>query len=648
LRVLFGDAFKNPPRILELPVGAVSVDRPLEPTRQQLSASLGARGGVRATLRAAAGTVPTHDRKDKVALLATVANHLRRVGPSASRRAPRTSALLCRWPASSNCGSSPRRSVEPGWLPRPTRRLRDTVSGVILNAEVRPGTVGDIRIPDRDNPKPRMPWENARDLRAAGLKVAIRPAADDDLEDMLFVAGLFTAGGLSSEEVLRMLTVSPAEMLGVADRVGSLTAGKDADFVVLSGDPFATHTRVQTVYVNGQAAFTARAERKTTVIRASRVYTGTGDIIANGAVLVEGGTICALGRDVSTPPDAVLRRFDRASWCRLPRPGHRAGCGRAAQHAGCPDDEDRRSARQRRSRSGHCPAGGRHHGAAGVEQLGARPCACIQTRGQARVVQEPVAIRFAVTGNLTSQGPSLRGTLQPARLCRVLDEVRRRPGRVREEEAGVRRGEGQGPAGRQARREEGRTETAAAPEKRASSMRWSRIGRSSRARFPPSWTPIAPTRLLAVQIFRDEFNLRTVLLGAEDAFRMADLLAEKQVAVAIGPEMVRIVDREPINFGQVLANRNVPFGFQSKATTGAKTLPLAVQYAVRQGLSTDDALAGLTAAPAKFLSLENRWARWPPAGRGPRRAERPAVRAASRVLAVMIDGQWVYQEEDDR
>src|SRR5439155_6090999 len=86
---------------------------------------------------------------------------------------------------------------------------------------------------------------------------------------------------------------------------------------------------------------------------------------------------------------------------------------------------------------------------------------------------------------------------------------------------------------------------------------------------------------LAVQIFHDEFKLRTVLLGADDAFRVVDLLAEKRLAIALGPELVRTVDRDRVNLAQTLANRGLPFGFQSKATTGVKTLPLAVQYAVR-------------------------------------------------------------------
>jgi imidazolonepropionase-like amidohydrolase len=54
LRVQLGDAFKNPPRIFEPPVGAVSVEKPLEPTRRQLASSLAsATAGLRATFRAA-------------------------------------------------------------------------------------------------------------------------------------------------------------------------------------------------------------------------------------------------------------------------------------------------------------------------------------------------------------------------------------------------------------------------------------------------------------------------------------------------------------------------------------------------------------------------------------------------------------------
>jgi imidazolonepropionase-like amidohydrolase len=154
---------------------------------------------------------------------------------------------------------------------------------------------------------------------------------------------------------------------------------------------------------------------------------------------------------------------------------------------------------------------------------------------------------------------------------------------------------------------------------------------------------------LAVQVFRDEFKLRTILLGGDDAFRLADLLAEKQVAVAVGPDLVRKVDRETINLAQVLANRRIPFGFQSKATTGVKSLPLAVQYAVRRGLGAEDALAGLTAVPAKLLSIDEQVGTLA-VGKDADLVvlSGPPFELSTRVLAVMIDGQWVYQEEDDR
>src|SRR5205823_12188866 len=79
LRVLLGDAFKNPPRIYEPPVGAVSVEKPLEPTRQQLAASLGsAVAGLRATFRAA----QEYDKlsssgREKDLLLSAVADYLK-------------------------------------------------------------------------------------------------------------------------------------------------------------------------------------------------------------------------------------------------------------------------------------------------------------------------------------------------------------------------------------------------------------------------------------------------------------------------------------------------------------------------------------------------------------------------------------------
>ncbi len=58
-------------------------------------------------------------------------------------------------------------------------------------------------------------------------------------------------GGVSKEEALRMLTVYPARMMHIEDRVGTLEVGKDGDVVLLNGDPFNTYVRVEKTIVDG-------------------------------------------------------------------------------------------------------------------------------------------------------------------------------------------------------------------------------------------------------------------------------------------------------------------------------------------------------------------------------------------------------------
>jgi imidazolonepropionase-like amidohydrolase len=674
LRILLAGAFKNLPRIYDPPVGAVSVDRPLEPTRHQVSASLaGAVAGLRATMRAAAEYgPPSRGRKDRNALLAAVAEYLKE-GGTVRVTAPGTAEIRAALSLAREfklhlllvdlSRLDTFREQLPGW--------RDTVAGVILDAEIRPGKVEDPGIPDKDDPKERLPWDNARDLLAAGLKVALRPAVDDDLKDTLFVAGLFTGGGLSSQEVLRMLTFYPAELLGVADRVGSLTPGKDADFVVLNGEPFATHTRVQAVYVNGQRAFLAKAERKATVIRASRIYTGTGEVIPGGAVLVEGPTVRALGRDVSAPADALYRRYDRA----VVVPGFLDLATGLGVGGPLTTPVPVQTNLGERLVSGDPAVAVARQGGVTTVLLASTapspsPVVAFKLGDRPRVVQDPVAIRFAIAGNLTSQAATLRSTLQGARA--YADSWTKYEAAQAEYEK--KKQEYDALKAKVAKPEEKKAD---APAKKDEEKKGDAPPKKEEPKLPAA--PEAPEKprvvdtmepyrplfagkipalveahradalKLAVQVFRDEFKLRTILLGADDAFRVGDLLAEKQVAVAVGPDMVRTVEREPINLAQVLSNRGVPFGFQSKATAGVKTLPLAVQYAVRQGLATDDALAGLTGAPAKFLSLD-RHVGTLAAGKDADLVvlSGPPFELSSRVLAVMIDGQWVYQEEDNR
>lgn len=98
--------------------------------------------------------------------------------------------------------------------------------------------------------------KSAPALEDAGAKVSFH--TDDYISDSrLYMrqAGLGVRAGMSPEFALRALTLAGAEMLDLDDRVGSLERGKDADFVILSGEPTSVYTRVQETWVEGQKRF---------------------------------------------------------------------------------------------------------------------------------------------------------------------------------------------------------------------------------------------------------------------------------------------------------------------------------------------------------------------------------------------------------
>lgn len=101
--------------------------------------------------------------------------------------------------------------------------------------------------------------ENLGLLRAAGVQVAIvgNGAGGEDnfnIRNLRYEAGNAVAYGMSWDDALRAITLSPAEILGVGDRVGSLSVGKVANVVVWSGDPFEYATQPLHVFVGGSDA----------------------------------------------------------------------------------------------------------------------------------------------------------------------------------------------------------------------------------------------------------------------------------------------------------------------------------------------------------------------------------------------------------
>jgi imidazolonepropionase-like amidohydrolase len=129
---------------------------------------------------------------------------------------------------------------------------------VVLGPISHPFISGD-EIPDlKEYPAPDE--RNAAWLREAGVPIAIASyshglgglAQPITGKWLLIDAALAEGYGLPEPEVLRAVTLYPAQILGVADRLGSLEPGKDADVIILDGPPLSIKTWVESVYVNGE------------------------------------------------------------------------------------------------------------------------------------------------------------------------------------------------------------------------------------------------------------------------------------------------------------------------------------------------------------------------------------------------------------
>ncbi len=102
----------------------------------------------------------------------------------------------------------------------------------------------------------RLSMATGKILDEAGVLVGFH--TDDGITDSrLFLrsAAFAVRAGMNRAKALAALTSAGAEMLDLGDRVGTLTVGKDADFVVLSGDPFSVYTQVLETWVEGERVF---------------------------------------------------------------------------------------------------------------------------------------------------------------------------------------------------------------------------------------------------------------------------------------------------------------------------------------------------------------------------------------------------------
>lgn len=164
-------------------------------------------------------------------------------------------------------------------------------------------------------PELNRDWQAPSGQQMRGLEesalVALRPGRYGRWTWLFEAAAKAVGSGLSEDAALRGITSVPARLLGVGQRVGSLKAGLDADFVVLDAAPLDPASSVRSVYIDGAKVWSRNAvdnlHTDAVVVRAGTLWTGEGAPLQGGVeVLLENGRIVAAGHSVPHPAGARI------------------------------------------------------------------------------------------------------------------------------------------------------------------------------------------------------------------------------------------------------------------------------------------------------------------------------------------------------
>ncbi len=131
--------------------------------------------------------------------------------------------------------------VAEGW------RVADSIAA----AKVPVITGPVIGLPTRQSDRYDRPYANAGIMAKAGVTVAIRSNDTENVRDLPFHAGFAAAYGMGREAALKAITLIPAQLMGLGDRLGSLEVGKEANLFICDGDPLETKTQIEQVFISG-------------------------------------------------------------------------------------------------------------------------------------------------------------------------------------------------------------------------------------------------------------------------------------------------------------------------------------------------------------------------------------------------------------
>lgn len=128
------------------------------------------------------------------------------------------------------------------------------IADILAEKKVR-ATIGPLLMGHSKHELWNVTLENPGLLAKAGVTVAIQTDTSSGTKWLPVHVGLAIREGMDVEAAFRSVTLTPAEIIGVADRMGSLEAGKDADIAIFDGFPFSNMTHCEMVFIDGEVIY---------------------------------------------------------------------------------------------------------------------------------------------------------------------------------------------------------------------------------------------------------------------------------------------------------------------------------------------------------------------------------------------------------
>ena len=145
-----------------------------------------------------------------------------------------------------------------------TGAIESPIVAPLLKEKSIPVILGSVlALPTREDFHHAAAYRAAGELAEAGVKFAFGTGDYSDVRLLPYEAAISVAWGLPRDRALRAITIEAAEILGIADRVGSLEPGKVANFAIWNGDPLELRTAVPRVFIAGREV---AAETKHTLL----------------------------------------------------------------------------------------------------------------------------------------------------------------------------------------------------------------------------------------------------------------------------------------------------------------------------------------------------------------------------------------------